>query len=56
MLGPSVVLAGTPLAFGTSVVAFGRARDRGFALVALALSGLELAGLLALLWLFLSVG
>jgi hypothetical protein len=41
MLGPSMVLAGTPLALGVSIYAFARGLGRPFALAALALSGLE---------------
>jgi hypothetical protein len=52
MLGPSIILLGTPIAFGVSVAAVRRATDRVFAIIALALSGLELLGLLALLCLF----
>jgi hypothetical protein len=53
MLGPSIILVCTPIAFGMSIVASFRTAGRVFAIVALGLSGLELAGLLALVYLFL---
>jgi len=49
MLGPSMIVVGTPLAFGMSVAAICRTTDRTLAIIALGLSGLELTGLLALL-------
>jgi hypothetical protein len=48
-LGPSLICAGPPLAFGFAVRARRRAADRWAAYLALALSGLELAAWLLLL-------
>ena len=48
MLGPSMMLLGTPLAAITSLVAFVKGRDRRFAIAALVLATLEVLGLLAL--------
>ncbi len=56
MLGPSIIVVCTPIAFGMSVVGSCRASGRVFAIAALGLSGLEVAGLLALLCLFLLPG
>ncbi len=42
MLGPGIVVLGTPLAVSVSLVAVIRSLDRPFAIAALTLSGLEL--------------
>jgi hypothetical protein len=40
-LGPSMVMAGTPLALGVSIYALARSLGRPYALAALVLSGIE---------------
>jgi hypothetical protein len=53
MLGPSVILIGTPFSFGYSLFARALAPDRGFAYTAFGLSIFELVALLGLLIKFL---
>ena len=49
MLGPGMILAGTPFSAGYSMNAVRRAPDRGFAVGALASSMLQFLGLVVLL-------
>ena len=48
-LGPGIVVAGTPVAFGASISALRRGPDRLLASIALILSGLELVLLVLLM-------
>jgi hypothetical protein len=48
MLGPGVIILGTPVALVASISAVRGARDRPLAILALLLSSLELIGLLSL--------
>jgi hypothetical protein len=48
MLGPGMILIGSPLAFGYSLHARTSAPDRGFAYAALGLSAVELLAFLLL--------
>jgi hypothetical protein len=47
MLGPGMILIGSPAAFGWSIIAVVRALDRPFGIAALVLSSLELTAIAA---------